>query len=226
MRPNPISPDVMADLRVMIEELVADAIERALAQAGEISFAKIGNAQGEIEVADDKRDAWTHTTDVATEHKRMPRIYTPASILFNQPAKGDTVHVLRAKDCGGPGAELAIPDGGDGSANHLPDWYSDPKAGISVDGKVAVLESRTDDVDVRSGSGKIVNVQDGNKGIARLDDDVDLGVWTATATATGLTAIAITLPSGQVVNLNLAQTGVPQAMTGRIKTASTKAKCG
>jgi len=157
MRQTPISHEVMAELRMMIETIVAEAVERALSQAGEISFARIGNAQGTTEVADDKRDAWAHTSDVLTEHPRMPRLYSPAGILFNQPAKDETVHILRAKDCGGPGAELAIPDGGDGSQDHLPEWYAD-KAGISVDDKVAVLESRTDDVEVTSGDGKVVKV--------------------------------------------------------------------
>lgn len=220
MRQKPISHEVMAELRMMIETLVADAVERALAQAGEISFARIGNAQGEVEVAQDKRDAWAHTTDVLTEHKRMPRIYSPAGILFNQPKKDETVHVLRAKDCGGPGAELAIPDGGDGSENHLPEWYGD-KAGISVDGKVAVVESRTDDVEVRSGSGKFVNIQDGDKGIARKDDNVDCGTLYFVPGAGGASLTWVP-PGGAAPPV-----GAPIKMDiGKISTASTKAKCG
>jgi len=157
MRQKPISYEVMAELRMMIETLASDAVERALARAGEISFGRIGNAQGDVEVADDKRDAWAHTTDLLTEHKRMPRLYTPAGILFNKPAKDETLHIIAAKDCGGPGAELGIPDGGDGSANHLPEWY-DEKAGVSVNGKVAVMESRTDDVEVTAAATKSVTL--------------------------------------------------------------------
>ena len=223
MRERPISPDVIAELRMMIETLVADAVARALTQAGEISFAKVGNAQGEVEVAEDKRDAWAHTTDVVSEQKRMPRLYTPAGILFNQPAKDETVHVLRAKDCGGPGAELAIPDGGDGSENHLPDWYGE-KAGISVDGKVAVLESRTDDVEVTSGDGKIVNIQAGTKGIARKDDEVDLGMWTVTMGSGGIASISIA-PTGGGTPIVVA-VGPAVHVVGKISSASTKAKCG
>jgi hypothetical protein len=225
MRQKPISPEVMVELRMMIETIAMQAVERALAQAGEISFAKIGNSQGEVEVADDKRDAWAHTTDLVTEHKRMPRLYTPAGILFNQPAKDETVHILRAKDCGGPGGELAIPDGGDGSPDHLPEWYAE-KAGISVDGKVAVLESRTDDVEVTSGDGKIVNIQAGDKGVARKDDEIHAGWLLVTP---GIPPASATVVAYQPYGPVPPPPAPPQViipLAGKITSASTKAKCG
>ena len=211
MRQKPISYEVMAELRMMIETLASDAVERALARAGEISFGRIGNAQGDVEVADDKRDAWAHTTDLLTEHKRMPRLYTPAGILFNKPAKDETLHIIAAKDCGGPGAELGIPDGGDGSANHLPEWY-DEKAGVSVNGKVAVMESRTDDVEVTSGYGKVVKVNGDAYSLLKSETFLDdFNAFLVKLKADLTAALGTTTSTTPFVNANY---------------LSTKAKCG
>jgi hypothetical protein len=220
------SHEAMTNLRLEIENMVTDAVERALSRSGEITFSRIGaDGHDDVTVADDKRDAWATATDVLGEAKRSGRIYSPAGILFRKPKKDETAHVLRAKDCGGVGAELIVPDGGTGAANHLPDWYSD-KAGVYVDDQVVRIEAKNDDVEVQSGDGKIVNIQAGDKGIARQDDAIHAGWLLVTpGVPPATTTVVAYQPYGPVPPVPVP----PQiviALTGKITAASTKAKCG
>jgi hypothetical protein len=166
------SASEVADLKAMFEELLI-RVDAVVQRAADIGLVLIGNAAGgdDVDVADDKRDAWVHGTGAQTDHQVHGRLYNPAGIVFRKPKKGETAHTLRARGHGGPGDVLVVPDGGDGGENHLPGWYGDNDAGLSGDETMHV-ESRKADVkiDADTANGKTVQIAGTSYAALKTDD--------------------------------------------------------
>lgn len=152
------SAGVMSELMESIGRIVA----QAMIDVGEVIMVKIGASGDTVDIDDDKADAWAHGESILHGHRYHGRIYNPGGIVFRKPQEGETAHVIRAREHSGPGDCLFIPDGGDGSKDHLPSWYGDDDAGVSCDKETAHLESRQADVKIEANaSGKKVQLNAG-----------------------------------------------------------------
>jgi hypothetical protein len=201
---------VMAELREMFS---GDALREILEieDHGEVVLTVVGDPKGgDANVKhDDGRDAWTHATEpLEYDRPHQARLYHPAGILFRSPKKGETAHMLRAKTKSGrnaPGFGLLIPDGGDGSASFLPDWWGDNDSGLfAPSGETLHVEAKDKDIIIKAGGATIQvfgatgKIEATDKGGAKMTLDGQGNATIAAAAPNGAVQVTATPVTGSV----------------------------
>lgn len=222
-RSRRVSFATMAELKALFDP---DSLRAAtdMADHGEVLLVVIGASEGGSvnQPHDDKRDAWTAGQEPSQlDRPHVCRLYVPAGIVFRAPKKGETAHVLRAKDHGGPGAALMVPDGGDGSTALLPDWWGDNDSGMHAPaGETLHVSTKDQPVKIDAGGSKDVVVNGGAKKVARVDDTVDCGTIAVTPGVGGtITAVIYVDPDGVSTTLNATTPG-PVPLKGKISSGA------
>jgi hypothetical protein len=166
----------------------------------------------------------------------LGRLYIPAGILFRRPKKGETAHVIRGRDLGGPGGSLIMPDGSDGNTEgYVPAWLDDDNCGVYSTDETVHVESKNKDVVINAGgatihitkdgaisidakNGQKLSLQGGGKAIARKDDQVKCYV--------PANSFVISVSGGGTSPVAATMNATPIECTGTVTAASTKAECG
>lgn len=228
------SAAVMAELREMLSgDVLREILD--ITDGGEVVLTQIASGTPN-EKHDDGRDVWTNVTEpLEYDRPHKPRLYHPAGILFRAPKKGESAILLRPKSASGrnaPGFGLLFPDGGDGSASFLPNWWGDNDSGLFAPaGETLHVEAKDQDVKVdASAAGKKVLLQGGGKGVARMDDTVNCGwLYFTPNVPPGGAATLVYLPPDTVpvpTPLLYPTPGVLMPLRGKIDGASNKTESG
>lgn len=222
--PEEISSHVLGALKEMLSGPVLRQIV-GLIDTGEAFWAEV---LGDHKAHDKKRDVMTMVADALTGNEMLARLFAPAGILWNRPAKGERAVVIRPRKTQAPGSAVAMHVGGNGKDdNVVPDWLDDDNAGIYTK-KTAHLESTDKDVKIEAkASGKKILIGSSSlKKAARLNDEVDLGTWQATfgagPLATCIIQLSVTPPGGGTPIVFVLATPGPFPLKGKISQGSDK----
>jgi len=142
---------------------------------GEVARVVLGweNDAAHLDVDANRSDIWARVRDVMSGRQDTARLFSPFNALWRRPPSGEEAVWLRNSNVDGPGTGLTLH--GDGAPDAVPESLTETNTVLSPPAGTLRLESRDEDVEIETVmTGRKVLLQGGGRGVARLNDTVDI----------------------------------------------------